>query len=128
MLDRVGLADKVATLTAGLDTVIGETGTGFSGGEAHRIALARVLIADRPIIVVDEPFTALDPETESDLLDALLGAGESKTLVVITHHLAQIERFDRVLFVEDGSINLDGAPAELKAKSDRFASLLEFDR
>ena len=127
-LDAVGLDDKLESLENGLDTVIGETGIGFSGGEAHRIALARVLVADAPIIVVDEPFAALDPETENDLLDSLFNATEDRTLVVITHHLAQIERFDRVIFIENGRIDLDGAPADLMRANARFRKLVEFDR
>jgi len=123
----VGLGGKLDSLEDGLDTVVGETGVGFSGGEAHRIAIARVLIADTPIVVVDEPFSALDPETERDLLDTLLRACEGRTLIVITHHLAQVDRFDRVIFIEGGTVDLDGSPAELLTSSARFRNLVEFD-
>ena len=127
-LAGVGLGGKVESLSSGLDTVIGETGTGFSGGEAHRIALARVIAADAPIVIVDEPFAALDPQTESDLLDALFETCAERTLVVITHHLAQIERFDRVVFVEDGEVELDGSPADLMRDDAQFSKLVAFDR
>ena len=128
VLRAVGLGDKLSSLEGGLDTVVGETGVGFSGGEAHRIAIARVLVADAPVVVVDEPFSALDPETEHDLLDTLLNACEGRTLIVITHHLAQIERFDRVVFLEDGRLDLDGSPLGLQEASPRFRELVEFDR
>ena len=128
ILRSVGLQSKLEALADGLDTVVGETGAGFSGGAAHRVALARVLVADTPVVIVDEPFSALDPETERDLLETLLNACAGRTLVVITHHLAEIERFDRVIFVEDGRIGLDGSPGELMKTSNEFRELVEFDR
>ena len=127
-LRSVGLGDRFDELERGLDTVIGETGVGFSGGEAHRIAIARVLLADTPVVIVDEPFSALDPETERGLLDTLLATCADRTLIVVTHHLAQIERFDRVIFIEDARLDLDGSPDELLATSARFRDLLAFDR
>lgn len=128
ILGEVGLKECFDALPDGLDTVIGETGTGFSGGEAHRIALARTLIAHSKILIVDEPFAALDPATESDLIETLFNVVGGKTLVVITHHLAHIEKFDRVLFLEDGKIELDGRPAELLGSNVRFKELVEADR
>lgn len=127
-LESVGLGEKLASLDDGLDTITGETGIGFSGGEAHRIALARVLVANTPIVIVDEPFSALDPETEHDLLDTLLETCRNRTLIVITHHLAEIERFDRVIFIEDGKVDLAGTPESLMQTSDRFRALVAFDR
>ena len=127
-LENVGLGEKFESLENGLDTIVGETGVGFSGGEAHRIALARVLAADTTIVLVDEPFAALDPITENQLLDTLFTTCDGRTLVVITHHLAQIERFERVVFIEDGKLDLDGSPAELMNASERFRKLVEFDR
>ena len=127
ILRKVGLDDLISKLPDGLDTIIGETGRGFSGGEAHRIALARVLAADTPIVLVDEPFAALDPDTEQALLNTLFAACEHQTLIIITHHLAQINRFDRVLFIENGCLTLDGAPATLTSTSPQFANLLAFD-
>ena len=127
-IESVGLAQKFESLPNGLDTVVGETGIGFSGGEAHRVALARVLVTDAPIVLVDEPFSALDPETERDLLETLFEACSGKTLIVITHHLAEIERFDRVLFIENAHLDLDGSPTDLASTSPRFRTLLAFDR
>ena len=127
ILCSVGLKEKLDSLPNGLDTIVGETGSGFSGGEAHRIALARVLVADTPIVLVDEPFSALDPDTERSLLITLFEACANKTLVVITHHLAEVERFDRIVFIESGKVELDGSPEELKQSSPRFRQLLAFD-
>ena len=127
-LENVGLGEKFESLESGLDTIVGETGVGFSGGEAHRVALARVLAADSAIVLVDEPFAALDPTTENQLLDTLFATCEGRTLIVITHHLAQIERFDRVVFIENGCIDLDDSPADLMNENLRFRQLVEFDR
>lgn len=127
-LNSVGLAERFNTLPQGLSTPIGETGERFSGGEAHRIALARALLANRPVILLDEPFTALDPSTERALLDTLLSVFADKTLIVITHHLAGVERFDRVVNLEDGHETLDGAPSDLLENAPSFKRLLDFDR
>ncbi len=127
ILESVGLASKLSSLENGLDTIVGETGVGFSGGEAHRIALARVLVANAPIVLIDEPFSALDPVTEAGLLETLFDVCADRTLIVITHHLAEIGRFDRVVFVEQGSVALDGTPEGLAQQSDFFRTLLEFD-
>lgn len=127
-LASVGLGEKAASLENGLDTHVGETGTGFSGGEAHRVSLARALLSHRPIVVLDEPFSAVDPETERMLLDTLFKAFSDRTLVVITHHLVDIEKFDRVILMSDGTITLDGQPNDLAKSSRHFRELLEFDR
>ena len=127
-LELVGLAEKLSELPQGLDTVIGETGIGLSGGEAHRVALARVLLADTPLIIVDEPFSALDPKTEHELLSTMLDVCADRTLIVITHHLAEIDRFDRVILLEDGKLALDGSPAGLMRTNAHFRELVQFDR
>ena len=128
ILRSIGLGAKYDSLENGLDTVVGETGIGFSGGEEHRLALARILVAETPIIIVDEPFSALDTENERALLDTLLDCCAEKTLIVITHHLAGIERFDRVIFLEDGVVVLDDAPLTLLYSSAHFRELIESDR
>lgn len=127
-LDAVGLASMVRALPRGLDTLVAEGGANFSGGQRQRIALARLLIARTPIVLLDEPFAALDPETEASLQNTLFGAFSDRTLVVITHHLQGIERFDRVAFIEDGRVEMEGAPADLASANARFRKLLAFDR
>ncbi len=126
-LRQVHMDDVARRLPQGLDTVLDEAGSQFSGGERHRLAFARVLLAHVPIVLLDEPMVGLDPAIEHELLDTLLCACADKTLVLITHHLQDIARFDRVVFVEDGRIELDGSPAKLVATSERFCSLLAFD-
>lgn len=127
VLDEVGLSDVFARLKAGLDTIVGEGGSRFSGGERHRIALARILIQDAPVVILDEPTVGLDPATEAAVLDTLLTALEGKTLIMVTHHLRGIHRFDRVVFLENGRIALDDTPAELERTSDFYRTLLACD-
>lgn len=127
-LAAVGLDDMVQRLDDGLNTLVDESGTRFSGGERHRIALARVLLADVDVVLLDEPTVGLDPITEADVLETLFRVLEGKTLIMITHHLQGASAFDRIVFIEDGKIELDGSPAQLEATSERYRQLLEFDR
>lgn len=127
-LDKVGLSNLVSSLPQGIDTMVDEGGLRFSGGERHRIALARILLADAPIVMLDEPFAGLDPVTESKLLATLLDVFADKTLIMITHHLKGIEHMNRVVFLENGSIALDGAPVDLKHTSARYRDLVAFDQ
>ena len=127
-LGRVGLRSMAERLPNGLDTLVDEAGLRFSGGERHRVALARVLLQDVPVVILDEPTVGLDPITERALLDDLFEALAGKTVIMITHHLAGVDAMDRVVFVEDGRIALDGAPDELARTSERYRRLLAFDR
>ena len=96
--------------------------------ERDAVALARVLLQDVPVVILDEPTVGLDPITERALLDDLFEALAGKTVIMITHHLAGVDAMDRVVFVEDGRIALDGAPDELACTSERYRRLLAFDR
>lgn len=128
VLRAVKLEAMVQRLPHGLNTRVNETGSRFSGGERQRLALARVLLANTPIVLLDEPTVGLDPDTEQSILDTLMQATRGKTLLMITHHLQGIEAFDRVVFLEDGRIELDGAPHELQQASERYRRLIAFDR
>ncbi|WP_139650658.1 thiol reductant ABC exporter subunit CydC [Raoultibacter phocaeensis] len=128
VLAQVGLEAMAKRLPDGLDTLVDEAGMRFSGGERHRIALARVLLQDVPVILLDEPTVGLDPATERALLETFFETTRGKTLIMITHHLQGAARMDRVAFVEDGKLALAGSPAELEQASERYRRLLAFDR
>ena len=87
-----------------------------------------MLLRDAPVVVLDEPTVGLDPATEAALLATVLRVLEGKTLVMVTHHLAGVGAMDRAVFLEDGRVALEGAPAELEATSARYRRLLELDR
>ncbi len=128
VLEKVGLREMVERLPAGLHTMVDEAGMRFSGGERHRIALARVLLQEVPVVILDEPCVGLDPVTERALLETVFAALEGKTVIMITHHLAGVSLMDRVVFVENGRVELDGAPDELALASERYRALMTFDR
>lgn len=128
VLDQVGLREMVERLPQGLATMVDEAGKRFSGGERHRIALARVLLQDAPIVILDEPTVGLDPITEHSLLDTLLAALEGRTVIMVTHHLQGVSAMDRAVFVEDGRITIDGSPAQLAQQNERYQTLLAFDQ
>ena len=128
VLDQVGLREMVERLPQGLATMVDEAGKRFSGGERHRIALARVLLQDAPIVILDEPTVGLDPITEHALLDTLLAALEGRTVIMVTHHLQGVSAMDRAVFVENGRIAIDGSPAQLAQQNERYQTLLAFDQ
>ncbi|WP_265460033.1 thiol reductant ABC exporter subunit CydC [Enterococcus sp. HY326] len=128
VLERVGLKKMVERLPEQLATMVDEAGLRFSGGERHRMALARVLLQDVPIIILDEPTVGLDPITEQSLLETFFQNLEGKTIIWITHHLQGVSMMDRVIFIEDGKLALSGIPAELAASNSRYQQLLAIDK
>jgi subfamily B ATP-binding cassette protein MsbA len=112
-------------LPQGLDTVLGDRGVRFSGGEQQRIALARVLLEDTSIIVLDEPTSALDSESERYIQDALAKLHGRKTLIVIAHRLATVIQADQLLVIEDGRIVERGTHAELVARAGAYQTLFQ---
>lgn len=127
-LEAVGLKEHVESLPEMLETMADEAGLNFSGGQRQRLALARVLLQDPPIIVLDEPTVGLDPITEEKVLDTIMRLFADKTIVMITHHLQGVDAFDRVLFLEDGVLVMDGSPQRLAQESERYRKLLAFDK
>lgn len=128
VLEAVDLKSYVETLPDGLNTMADEAGLRFSGGQRQRLVLARVLLQNPPIVVLDEPTVGLDPVTERVVLDTIQRVLADKTVVMITHHLQGIEDFDRVIFVEEGHLVMDGPPRALEQTNVRYQKLLMFDR
>jgi ATP-binding cassette subfamily C protein CydC len=128
VLRRVGLAEMVASLPDGIATMVDEAGLRFSGGERHRMALARILLKKTPIILLDEPTVGLDPITEQAVLETFFNELQDKTIIWITHHLQGISLMDRVIFIEDGELTMSGTPTELAAENEHFQRLLAIDQ
>ena len=101
-LDRARLADWVASLPDGLDTLVGEEGARLSGGQRQRLVLARALLAGAPVLVLDEPTAHLDPETAEALMDDVLDAAEGQTVLLITHRPEGLERMDEIVRLDAG--------------------------
>ncbi|MFJ8757394.1 thiol reductant ABC exporter subunit CydD [Streptomyces cyaneofuscatus] len=127
-LDRARLLEWVRSLPEGLDTPVGEHGARLSGGQRQRLALARALLADFPVLVLDEPAEHLDLATADALTADLLAATEGRTTVLITHRLAGVEAVDEVLVLDAGRVVQRGPYAELAAEDGPLRRMLERER
>ena len=105
--------DFISALPQGYDTVIGEGGGTLSGGEKQRISIARAILKNAPIIILDEATASIDPENEHLIQSAISELTKGKTIITIAHRLATIEHADQILVVEDGRIAEKGTHSEL---------------
>jgi thiol reductant ABC exporter CydC subunit len=112
-LARVRLLDFVDALPDGLDTMVGDNGCRLSGGQRRRLALARLLLADFPVLVLDEPTEHLDEPTADALTADLLAATSGRTVVLITHRLAGLDRVDDIVVLDQGRVVHRGTASEL---------------
>ncbi|MGW7238770.1 thiol reductant ABC exporter subunit CydD [Streptomyces sp. NPDC054804] len=124
-LGRARLLDWVDGLPDGLDTLVGEHGARLSGGQRQRLALARALLADFPVLVLDEPAEHLDLPTADALTADLLAATEGRTTVLITHRLAGLEAVDEVVVLDGGQVVQRGPYAELAAVAGPLRGMAE---
>jgi ATP-binding cassette subfamily C protein CydD len=125
---RAALDPVIARLPRGWETPLGEHGYGLSGGEAQRIALARALLRDAPLLILDEPTQQLDPAS-IDVINGVLAqlAAAGRTIIQVGHRMAQAERADHVVVLDAGRVVQQGSPAELKQTEGLYASLLAAD-
>jgi subfamily B ATP-binding cassette protein MsbA len=105
--------DFVSTLPDGYETTIGERGLRLSGGERQRISIARALLKDAPILILDEATSSLDAESEALVQQALQNLIRGRTTIVIAHRLSTVRRADRILVLSDGQIREEGIHEEL---------------
>lgn len=128
VIKAVELDDLIGSLPDGYNTQVQEAGSRFSGGERQRLSLARILLQDAPIIILDEPTVSLDPITEQHLLDTVFDVLHDKTIIWVTHHLAGIQHVNQVRFIENGQFDMQGTPQELYRTNARFRALYDLDR
>ncbi|AWX57840.1 thiol reductant ABC exporter subunit CydC [Brevibacillus brevis] len=124
---QVGLDQLIESLPDGYQTRMQETGLRFSGGERQRIALARILLQNKPIVLLDEPTVGLDPLTESDLIATIFRVLQGKTLIWVTHHLSGVEQMDEIIFMEQGFISMRGTHEQLYQDNPRYRNLYTLD-
>ncbi|GAB3062101.1 ABC transporter ATP-binding protein [Sediminivirga luteola] len=110
---RAGAHDFITALPEGYDTVLGNRGDTLSGGQRQRVAIARALVRNAPIVILDEATAGLDPASRATVEESLRELTRGRTTLAITHDLGTIQGLDRVLWLEHGRIEEDGAPAEL---------------
>ncbi|MFI5608032.1 ABC transporter ATP-binding protein [Amycolatopsis sp. NPDC051903] len=122
-LDQARLAPLVRSLPDGLDTTVGERGYRLSGGERQRLTIARLLLAQPKVVVLDEATAHLDSESEAAVGEALTGALEGRTALVIAHRLSTVRAADLILVVEHGHIVERGTHEQLLARGGRYAEL-----
>lgn len=122
-LGAARVADTVAGLPAGLDTLVGARGHRFSGGEQQRLAIARTVLRNPPVLVLDEATSALDNTTEAQVQDALDRLSAGRTTLTIAHRLSTVENADQVVVLEAGRIVERGTPARLRAAGGPYARL-----
>ncbi len=122
-----GVTAFAAELPEGFDTTIGERGVNLSGGQRQRVALARALLSDAPVLVLDDPLSAVDTETELRIVARLREALAGRAVLVATQRLSTLALADRVAVLDDGEVVETGTPAELLARGGAFTALFGED-
>lgn len=123
-LEAAELMTFVKSSPAGMDTMVGDQGMALSGGQAQRLAIARAVLKDAPIVILDEPTSQIDVETEALLNNALERLTRNKTVLLIAHRLSTIERADRIIVVHDGQLVESGTRSALLASGGIYADMI----
>jgi ATP-binding cassette, subfamily B, bacterial len=111
------LDELVDSLPEGLDTKVGERGSLLSGGQKQRLSLARAIIKDAPILILDEASSALDSITETKINGSVLKTGKKQTILIISHRLSTVLSADKIIVLENGTIAEQGGHADLLENS-----------
>jgi ABC-type multidrug transport system fused ATPase/permease subunit len=124
-LSDADLADFLAALPQGLDTQVGERGLAVSGGQAQRIAIARAFLKDSPILVLDEPTSNIDAESEAAIVASIDRLAVGRTVLVIAHRLSTVRHVDRVVVLDGGRVTESGTHDELMRSGGHYARAIE---
>lgn len=122
---KSGCHDFIMSLSNGYDTVVGEGGGHLSGGERQRISIARAMLKDAPIVILDEATSYIDPENEGIIQEALGNLVKGKTLLIIAHRLKTITNVDKIFVIKDGHLESFGRHEELMGKSDLYKQMVK---
>ena len=115
--------DFIMALPDGFDTMVGEAGLSLSGGERQRVSIARAILKDAPIILLDEATASVDPDNELDIQEAINALVENKTLLVIAHKLSCVKNAEKILVIEDGKLVQEGTHDELSSREGVYSAL-----
>ena len=120
--------DFIMALPNGYDTVVGEGGGTLSGGEKQRVSIARAILKDAPIIILDEATASIDPENEHLIQQAISELTRGKTIITIAHRLATVQNADQILVVDDGRIVEHGTHDELLSQNGLYKRFTDIRR
>ena len=120
--------DNIVDFKDGYETVLGERGVTVSGGQKQRISIARALLKDAPILILDDSVSAVDTRTEKIILDNLKSSRANKTTLLIAHRISTVERLDKIIFLDDGKIEAVGAHDELYASCPEYRRMVDLQR
>lgn len=120
--------DTILLFPEQYDTLVGERGVTLSGGQKQRIAIARALLVNRSILLLDDIFSAVDAATEKRIFASIQHAFSGKTVILVTHRISILERMERIIYMQEGTIVEEGSPQELLAKKGLYAALYELQR
>ena len=120
--------DNIMQFQDGYGTVLGERGVTVSGGQKQRISIARALMKDAPILILDDSVSAVDTKTERHILDNLKSTRAGKTTILIAHRISTIEKMDKILFVDEGRLAAAGTHAELYATCPAYAKMVDLQK
>ncbi|MBQ7163895.1 MAG: ABC transporter ATP-binding protein [Clostridia bacterium] len=123
-----GVSGNIEEFKEGYDTVLGERGVTVSGGQKQRISIARALMKEAPILILDDSVSAVDTSTEKEILAHLSETRKGKTTILIAHRISTIERMDKILFLEEGSLLAFGRHEELIAACPEYARAVELQK
>ena len=119
---------NIQEFSRGYDTVLGERGVTVSGGQKQRISIARALLKDAPILILDDSVSAVDTKTERTILHNLRTTRQGKTTILIAHRISTIEQMDKVLFIDDGKVAAFGKHEELYESCDTYRKMVDLQR
>lgn len=126
--DLADLHETVLEFPDQYNTMVGERGVTLSGGQKQRVAMARAFLVNRSILLLDDIFSAVDASTERRIFQSMKKNFKDKTLLLVTHRVAVLEKMDRVIYIKNGRIEEEGPPSELKAQKGLYHALIEIDK
>ena len=122
------VADNIAEFPEGYKTVLGERGVTVSGGQKQRISIARALLKNAPILILDDSVSAVDVNTEKTILKNLRETRKGKTTILIAHRISTVESMDKIILLEDGRVAAFGRHEELLQTSEAYLSMVRLQQ
>ena len=123
-----GVHGDIAGFSEGYGTVLGERGVTVSGGQKQRISIARALIKNSPILILDDSLSAVDTKTETAIFDNLRATRQGKTTILIAHRISTVKQMDKILFIDNGNVLDFGTHDELYARCEEYKRTVDLQK